>query len=150
MSDPQRLYKKGFQSLTRREKRILLKSLQSYNQIPTHSLILFQIDSTISSFSSKIRLFCSNQMAQKGNWKVVGIWVLGVTSGTRSWTNWWSCWSVLTIASWIQLWRIEEFGFMIHPRSSLVGRLLISKERLWTWVFFLPIEWFGSILFPIK
>ena len=65
MSDPQRLYKRGFQSLTRREKGILLKSLQFCNQIATHNLILSHKDSTFASTSSKIRLFRSAQMAQK-------------------------------------------------------------------------------------
>ena len=65
MSGPQKLYKKGFQSLIRREKRILLKSLQFCNQIATQNLILSHKESTFSSLSSKILLFRSNQMAHK-------------------------------------------------------------------------------------
>ena len=64
-SNSQRFYKKGFQYLITREKGILLKSLQSYNQITTPNLILSQIDSIFSSTSSKILLFRSNQIAQK-------------------------------------------------------------------------------------
>ena len=65
MSDPQRLYKKGFPSLTKREKGILLKSLQFCNQIATQNLILSHKESKVSSFSTKILLFRSNQMVQK-------------------------------------------------------------------------------------
>ena len=65
MSDPQRLYRKGFYSLMIKENGILLKFLQSCNQIATHNLILSQIDPISSSTSSKILLLRSNQIAQK-------------------------------------------------------------------------------------
>ena len=62
--NPQKLYKKGFHSLIRRENWILLKSLQTCNQIATHNLILSEVLSKDSSTSSKILLFRSNQMTQ--------------------------------------------------------------------------------------
>ena len=65
MSDPQRLYKKRFQSLIRRVKGILLKSLQKCNQILTHNLILSQIDSKFSWTPSKILRFRSSHIAHK-------------------------------------------------------------------------------------
>ena len=63
--NPQRLYKKGFHSRIRRENKILLKSLQTFNQIDTHILILSQVDSKVPTEPLKILLFRSNQIAHR-------------------------------------------------------------------------------------